>query len=86
MVRKANMFSKDNWSRRKLLKQGSAFVAGGSALAYFRAEQLKDKYGFHSYEGVPDQWIEDPEFYKHIEKVYDSDVEMLDPGYIHPRI
>lgn len=55
-------------------------MAGCSALTYLRAEQLKDRYDFHKYGGVPEQYIEDPEFYSYIEKEYpDSEIEMLDP-------
>lgn len=75
------MFSEDDLNRRKFLKAGGGLVAGGSILSYLGAEQLRDKYDFRKYEGVPEQYIEDPGFYEHIEAEYpDSEVEMLDPA------
>jgi len=71
--------SEDGLGRRGFLKSAGALLAGTSGASALRAKQIQKTHDGGNYTGIPEKYIDSPEFYNHLEQTYpDSDIQEFD--------
>lgn len=71
----------EGFDRRKFLKGAASVLATGSGLGLLGSQRLRSKHDIYKYSGVPEKFLDDPEFYDRLTQYSpETEVERFEPG------